>query len=49
MQTITLSVELVNALLQYLGGQPYAQVANLIAGIQQAAQAQAPAEQPKPE
>ena len=49
MKNINLPVELVNAVLQYLGGQPYTQVANLIAGIQQAAQAQAPAEQPKPE
>lgn len=49
MEKISLSTNLVNAILQYLGNQPYTQVANLIAGIQQAAQAQAPAEEPKPE
>jgi len=41
MQKIALSTELVNAILQYLGNQPYAQVAQLIQGIQQEAQAQA--------
>jgi len=41
MEKITLSTELVNAILQYLGNQPYAQVAQLIQGIQQEAQAQA--------
>ena len=49
MKNINLPVELVNAVLQYLGGQPYTQVANLIAGIQQAAQEQSQPEQPKPE
>lgn len=52
MEKLTLSTNLVNGILQYLGSQPYAQVANLIAGIQQEAQAQAPqqpAEEPKPE
>jgi hypothetical protein len=46
MEKISLSTNLVNGILQYLGGQPYAQVANLITGIQQEAQGQiAPAEQ----
>ena len=30
-------VQLVNAILQYLGGRPWVEVANLISGIQQAA------------
>ena len=42
MEKITLSTQLVNAILQYLGTQPYAQVANIITGIQQEAQVQAP-------
>lgn len=41
MEKLTLSTQLVNGILQYLGTQPYAQVAQLIAGIQQEAQAQA--------
>jgi len=41
MQKITLSTELVNAILQYLGNQPFVQVQQLINGIQQEAQAQA--------
>jgi hypothetical protein len=41
MEKLTLSTNLVNGILQYLGNQPYAQVAQLIAGIQQEAQAQA--------
>ena len=46
MEKISLSTNLVNGILQYLGSQPYAQVANLIAGIQQEAQGQiAPAEE----
>lgn len=52
MEKLTLSTNLVNGILQYLGNQPYAQVANLIQGIQQEAQAQAPqapAEEPKAE
>jgi len=42
MEKISLSTNLVNAVLQYLGNQPYAAVANLIAGIQQEAQGQVP-------
>ena len=53
MEKISLSVNLVNAILQYLGNQPYGAVANLIGGIQQEAAPQmAPqtaAEEPKPE
>ena len=37
MNTITLSTELMNSILQYLGNRPYVEVANLINGIQQAA------------
>ena len=42
MEKISLSTNLVNAILQYMGNQPYAQVANLIAGIQQEVQGQVP-------
>jgi len=52
MNEIKLSTNLVNAILQYMGNQPYAQVANLIQGIQQEAQGQvppAPAEAPAEE
>jgi len=41
MEKLTLSTQLVNAVLQYLGTRPYTEVAQLIAGIQQEAQAQA--------
>jgi hypothetical protein len=41
MEKIILSTQLVNAILQYLGTKPYTEVAQLIAGIQQEAQAQA--------
>ena len=43
MQKIAFSTELVNAILQYLGNQPYVQVQQLISGIQQEAQGQAQA------
>ena len=51
MEKLTLSTNLVNGILQYLGNQPYAQVANLIQGIQQEAQGQIapPAEEPAAE
>jgi hypothetical protein len=53
MEKIALSTELVNGILQYLGNQPFVQVAQLINGIQQEAQAQAapavPAEAPAAE
>jgi hypothetical protein len=42
MQKITLSTELVNAILQYLGSQPFVQVTQLINGIQNEAQGQFP-------
>ena len=38
MEKISLSVNLVNGILQYLGTRPYAEVANLISGVQQEAQ-----------
>jgi hypothetical protein len=41
MEKIALSTELVNAILQYLGSQKFVEVAQLINGIQQEAQAQA--------
>ena len=41
MEKLSLSTNLVNGILQYLGNQPYAQVAQLIQGIQQEAQTQA--------
>lgn len=40
MQKIALSTELVNAILQYLGNQPFVHVTQLINGIQQEAQGQ---------
>jgi hypothetical protein len=53
MEKIALSTELVNAILQYLGNQKFVEVAQLINGIQQEAQAQAapaaPAEAPAAE
>jgi len=39
MDKLTLSTELVNSVLQYLGNRPYVEVANLISGIQQEAAA----------
>lgn len=53
MEKIALSTELVNGILQYLGSRPFVEVAKLINGIQQEAQAQAapavPAEAPAAE
>ena len=49
MEKITLSTELVNAILQYLGNQPFVQVTQLINGIQQQAQGQFPAPEAAPE
>jgi len=40
MEKIELSVNLVPTILQYLGTQPYAQVAQLIAEVQKEAQSQ---------
>ena len=45
MENITLSTNLVNAVLQYLNNQPYGAVAQLIAAIQQEATAQTVVEQ----
>ena len=42
MEKLTLSTQLINSILQYLGTQPYAQVAQLIAEVQKEAQAQQP-------
>ena len=41
MEKIALSTQLVNAILQYLGNQPFVHVQQLINGIQTEAQAQA--------
>ena len=41
-QTIQLSVELVNAILGYLGNRPYGEVFTLIGGIQSEATGQLP-------
>jgi hypothetical protein len=50
MESVQLSTQLVNAILQYLGSRPFVEVANLINGIQKEAEAQikpeAPAEAP---
>jgi len=43
-EQITLSTQLVNAVLAYLGSQPYQNVAQLIQGIQSEAQGQVPAQ-----
>ena len=40
MEKINLSTNLVNAILNYLGNQPYLEVANLISNIQKEAQGQ---------
>ena len=42
MEKLTLSTQLVNGILQYLGTQPYDQVYQLIAEVQKEAQAQQP-------
>lgn len=41
MEKVTLSAELLNGILQYLGTRPYMDVAQLIAGIQKEASEQA--------
>lgn len=46
METVQLSTQLVNAILQYLGNRPFLEVANLINGIQKEAEAQVKAAQP---
>ena len=43
MQNLILTVDLVNAILQYLSGKPFSEVNQLIGAIQQEAQAQAAA------
>jgi hypothetical protein len=45
METVQLSTQLVNAILQYLGQQPFTQVVNLINGIQTEASKQNAAQQ----
>ena len=39
MEKVTLSTQLVNSVMQYLGNRPYVEVANLIIALQQEAQA----------
>lgn len=46
METVQISAQLLNAIVQYLGRQPFVEVANLIAAVQKETEAQAkPAEQ----
>jgi hypothetical protein len=49
MDKITLTTELINAIMQYLGSKPYAEVAGLIAEVQKQASEQGaePTEIPK--
>jgi len=44
MQDLKLPVNLVNAILQYLGGRPFVEVSQLIQAIQKEAEKQVPAE-----
>jgi len=44
MDKLTLPVTLINAILQYFGTKPYAEVVNLVSAIQNEANAQIPAE-----
>jgi len=41
METVTITTQVLNQILQYLGQRPYVEVANLIHQIQQAAEQQA--------
>lgn len=47
-QKVSLSVELVNAIIGYLVKQPFEQVAGLVGAIQQQAQGDAPRDVPPP-
>ena len=47
--TVGLSVELFNAIVNYLVSRPYSEVANMIAGMNQAAQAAQAAQQTTPD
>jgi hypothetical protein len=47
MEKITLSVNLVNAVLQYLGTQPYQNVYQLVEAMQKEAKQQAEVKEPK--
>jgi hypothetical protein len=49
MENATVSIALLNAILQYLGTQPYAQVFQLIQGIQKEVEAQSKPAAPAPE
>lgn len=49
MEKVTLSTQLVNAILQYMGNRPFVEVSNLIAGIQEEAKGQFPAPEAAPE
>lgn len=49
MDRLVITTELVNGILQYLGSQPYASVAGLIAAIQKEAAPQMPAQEPAAE
>ena len=49
MKELTLPIELANAILQYLGTRPYQEVAAMISGMQQAAQASVKPDEAKPD
>lgn len=49
MNEVKFSIELTNAILQYLGNRPFVEVAGLITEIQKQAGASAPQEEPKAE
>lgn len=47
MDKLVISTELINGILQYLGGRPFAEVAGLISAIQKEAGQQMPAQAPE--
>lgn len=49
MENITLSTQLVNSILQYLGNRPYVETAQLITAIQKEAESQVKPEEAKNE
>ena len=49
MEKVTLSINLVNQIMAYLGNQPYQTVFQLIDAVQKEAQTQSPAAQPTEE
>jgi hypothetical protein len=47
-ESINMPIQLINAILQYMGSRPYVEVANLIAGIQKVAEEAAKPEMEQP-